>query len=243
MNQQKLGTTCKHALFNIKKSELTDSATDYILMNTCRDMIRQYCHDSERSKALECLKVHKDEPLFDTNCHLIVVNRMIEQNMDYRFNPLLQNACSKNIADFCTHVVVTAKQNEELNGKVVNCLKTKFREGKLTKQCEQQMTEVLHEQALNYKLNPLLQSVCKSEIEIICKPNDESEEHGEVEECLKNAFLKHQIMSRECKFEVAVLIQEAKADIHVDPLLQRACTVDLLKYCSNVASGNGRCKY
>lgn len=45
------------------------------------------------------------------------------------------------------------------------------------------------------------------------------------------------------KFEVALLIQEAKADIHVDPLLQRACTVDLLKYCSNVKSGNGRRKY
>lgn len=212
-------------------------------MNTCRDMIRQYCHDTERAKVLECLKVHKDEPLFDTNCHMTIVSRMIEQNMDYRFNPLLQEACAKNIADYCTHVVATAKQNEELNGKVVNCLKTKFREGKLTKQCETQMTEVLHEQALNYKLNPLLQTVCRAEIQILCKPSDENEEHGEVEECLKLAFLKHQIISRECKFEVAVLIQEAKADIHVDPLLQRACTVDLLKYCSNVASGNGRREY
>jgi len=40
--------------------------------------------------------------------------------------------------------------------------------------------------------------------------------------------------------EVANLISESKADIHVDPLLHRACTVDLLKYCSNVKSGDGR---
>lgn len=65
----------------------------------------------------------------------------------------------------------------------------------------------------------------------------------QVEECLKTAFLNGKIISQECKFEVAILIQEAKADIHVDPLLQRACTVDLLKYCSNVKSGNGRRMY
>lgn len=241
-NNAQLGIECRHALFAIKKSELSDSATDYTLITTCRDMLRQYCHDTDKSKALECLKVHKDEALFDAQCHLVVVSRMIEQNMDYRFNPLLQQACAKNIADYCTEIVADAKQNEELNGKVVKCLKTKFREGKLTKECEGRMTEVLHEQALNYKLNPLLQSVCKMEIQILCKPNEEGDDRGEVEECLKLAFLNHKIISKECKFEVAVLIQEAKADIHVDPLLQRACTVDLLKYCSNVASGNGRRK-
>lgn len=238
----RLGEECRHVLFTIKKSELSDSATDFTLVTACREMIRQYCHGTPRSKALECLKVHRDEGLFDSNCHLIVVHRMIEQNMDYRFNPILQEACSKNIADYCTKIVVAAKENEELNGKVINCLKTKFREGKLTKQCEDRMTDVLHEQALNYKLNPLLQSVCKAEIEILCKPSDEVDERGEVEECLKLAFINHRIIRNECKYEVALLIQESKADIHVDPLLQRACTVDLLKYCSNVPSGDGRRK-
>lgn len=207
-------------------------------------MINQYCHDTDKSKVLECLKVHKDELKFDQSCHLIVINRMIEQNTDYRFNPRLQEACSKNIAEYCTKIVATEKQNEELNGKVVNCLKAKFREGKLTNKCVERMTEVLHEQALNYKLNPLLQTVCKSEIEILC-PNEDAEDredHGQVEECLKMSFVNHKIFSKECKYEVALLIQEAKADIHVDPLLQRACMVDLLKYCSNVPSGNGRRK-
>lgn len=243
-NSERLGAECRHVIFSIKKSELTDSATDYMLITTCREMINQYCHDTDKSKVLDCLKVHKDELMFDQSCHLIVINRMIEQNMDYRFNPRLQEACSKNIADYCTKIVATEKQNEELNGKVVNCLKAKFREGKLTTKCVERMTEVLHEQALNYKLNPLLQTVCKSEIEIICNsPNEDvedCEDHGQVEECLKMAFVNHKIFSNECKYEVALLIQEAKADIHVDPLLQRACMVDLLKYCSNVPSGNGR---
>lgn len=188
--------------------------------------------------------MHREEPSFDNDCHLVVVNRMIEQNMDFRFNPVLQSACKSNIASYCTAIVASSKKDEELNGRVVDCLKTKFREGKLTFECEKQMTEVLHEQALNYKLNPLLQSVCMNEIEQICAPKDEKiEDNGEIEECLKNMFMQGKIITKECKVEVATLIQEAKADIHVDPILQRACTVDLLKYCSNVPSGNGRCEY
>lgn len=240
-NSIRLGNSCRHVLFSIKKSELDDSSTDYTLVNTCKEMSFRYCKDKEPSKLLECLKIYKDEPLFDPRCHLVVVNRMIEQNTDFRFNPSLQNACGKNINQYCSNIVADAKANEELNGKVINCLKLKFREAKLEHQCEQKMIEILQEQALNYKLNPLLQNFCKHEIDILCKPNgNDIEEHGEVEECLKNAFLQRRIISKECKIEVASLIQEAKADIHVDPLLYRSCTVDLLKYCSNVKSGDGR---
>lgn len=245
-----LSDKCTHIIFQIKKSELTDSATDYTLMNVCKGMMKQYCADIDPSKALHCLKVHRDEPLFDNHCHMVVVNRMIEQNLDFRFNPDLQQACSKNIAQYCTKIVANAKQNEELNGKVINCLKQKFRDGKLLPKCEKQMTEILHEQALNYKLNPLLMSLCKDEIKVLCLEKednedeiDEDEDNGEIEECLKKSFLENRIITKECKVEVATLIQEAKADIHVDPLLQKACTVDLLKYCSHVQSGNGRRKF
>lgn len=238
-NQNKLSTNCKHALFAIKKSELTDSRTDFGLMNSCKGMLKQFCPDINEANFLNCLKLHKDEPMFDQKCHIVVVNRLIIQNQDYRFNPDLQHACTKDIADYCTRVVAEAKENEELNGKVINCLKQKFRQGKLMTKCEKQMTVILHDQALNYKLNPLLATLCKSEIEVLCKSREEDEE-GAVEECLKNLFLTKKILTKECKIEVATLIQEAKADIHVDPILFKSCTVDLLKYCSKVEGGNGR---
>lgn len=241
-NGKLLSGDCKHAMFNVKKSELMDSATDYTLVNACKSMLKQYCFDKDMD-ALECLKQHKDSLSFDKKCHYVIVNRLILQNQDYRFNPKLQEACSKNIAAYCTDIVMKEKRNEELNGAVVNCLKTKFREGKLNLNCTNQMTLVLQEQALNYKMNPLLQNLCKNEIKVLCARSDEDEDHGEVEECLKNAFLNRQIITKECKVEVATLIQESKADIHVDPLLQRACTIDLLKYCSQVVSGDGRRKF
>lgn len=239
-NQNKLSTNCKHALFAIKKSELTDSKTDFGLMNACKGMLKQFCPDIDEANVLNCLKLHKDESMFDHHCHVVIVNRLISQNQDYRFNPELQHACSKDIADYCTKVVVEAKENEEMNGKVINCLKQKFRQGKLMMKCEKQMTAILHDQALNYKLNPLLATVCKSEIDVLCNTFEEDDEEGQVEECLKTQFLAKKIITKECKIEIATLIQEAKADIHVDPILFKSCTVDLLKYCSKIEGGNGR---
>lgn len=246
-HRAKLGDKCRHAMFSVEKSELGDSTTDYTLMQTCKPMLKLYCMDQQQQQsALDCLKAHKDEPLFDKKCHFIVVNRMILQNQDYRFNPKLQLACSKNIADYCTDIVATEQDSQQdvLNGKVLNCLKAKFRENKLTNKCKKEVTEILQEQALNYKLNPLLEELCQKEIQVLCQPakddDNDDEDHGEVEECLKRAFLNHQMITKECKVEVATIIQEAKADIHVDPLLQRACTIDLLKYCSKVVSGDGR---
>ncbi|XP_030387211.1 Golgi apparatus protein 1 isoform X2 [Scaptodrosophila lebanonensis] len=236
----RLGMDCHHAIFMVKKSELADSETDYTLINTCKEMTYKFCPDTDSVKLLSCLKTYKDDPQFDPRCHLVVVNRMIEQNTDFRFNPTLQSACGKNIDRYCSNIVATAQPNEELNGKVIKCLKAKFRESRLDEQCAKEMIKILQEQALNYKLNPLLQHFCKSEIQELCKMHMDADEHGQVEECLKTAFLQKQLINRECQMEVASLIVEGKADIHVDPVLETACTVDLLRYCSKVNSGSGR---
>lgn len=61
----------------------------------------------------------------------------------------------------------------ELQGKMLYCLKEKFRESKLEKTCENELANVLKEQALNYRLDPLLGKLCKAEIQTICAvPND-----------------------------------------------------------------------
>lgn len=54
--------------------------------------------------------------------------------------------------------------DRELEGKVIRCLKIKFRESKLSMKCEHQMTNVLREAALNYHLNPLLATLCANEV-------------------------------------------------------------------------------
>lgn len=49
-------------------------------------------------------------------------------------------------------------------------------------------------------------------------------------------------MKEACRIQVAEMIEEAKADINVDPLLQKACAVDVSKYC-DIPQGSGRRKF
>lgn len=58
---------------------------------------------------------------------------------------------------------------------MIGCLKKKFREAKLSSSCEHQVAIVLREQALNYHLDPLLSTMCRAEIDSICKPTDQSD--------------------------------------------------------------------
>ncbi|XP_034948080.1 Golgi apparatus protein 1 [Chelonus insularis] len=238
--KSKLSDTCHKQLFKVRQQDFQDSSSDFLLLNTCRSMIGQFCHDDiDKSKALECLKKWKDEPAFDDKCKNVVLKRMIEQNTDYRFNVALQAACSRDINSHCKEVLKREPIDQELEGKVISCLRIKFREAKLTNKCMKQMTVILRQAALNYHLNPLLATLCAHEIETICHADDD--DPGKVEECLKVEFNNNNPdMREECRVEIANLIEEAKADINVDPLLQKACSVDIAKYCSDVAPGNGR---
>ncbi|XP_045768280.1 Golgi apparatus protein 1 [Maniola jurtina] len=238
----KLSDGCKKAIFVVRKQEFSDNGIDYHLVTTCNDMIDLYCHNTEQTVILDCLKAHRHETDFDNNCKIVVVNRMIEQNLDYRFNNNLQNICKGDIKKFCSNIIANEPQDVELQGKVLYCLKDKFRESKLETPCENELANVLKEQALNYRLDPLLGKLCKAEIQTICAvPNDSiTNSDGQVEECLKNALMKHKIVSAECAREVVQIIEETEVDIDADPLLERSCALDLLKYCKDLEHGAGR---
>ena len=42
--------------------------------------------------------------------------------------------------------------------------------------------------------------------------------------------------------EIARIARESKADVHVDPLLYRACALNIKQYCTDVPRGQGRRK-
>lgn len=162
---------------------------------------------------------------------------MIEQNSNYRLNPGLQKNCKMDIEKFCINHIVDTKPGNNMNEPIIKCLKTSFKNGRLTEICEKEMANILHEQAMDINLNPLLRAVCRDELQTICKQDGDT---ADVEECLKTALLEKRIPTPACQNEVAAMIQESQADIQVDPPLQKACALDLLNFCSDVPQGNGR---
>lgn len=183
--------------------------------------------------------MHKDEKGFSKKCRLIVVHRIIEQNSNYQLNPSLQQNCKADIRKFCFNHIIDIKPGNDKNEPVIKCLKTAFRNSKLSDSCEKEMASILHDQASDISLNPLLRAVCKDELETICRQDEESDVE-DAEECLKTALLNKKIQTPACQNEIAEMIQESQADIQVDPPLQKACSLDLLNYCSNIPQGNGR---
>ena len=59
-----------------------------------------------------------------------------------------------------------------------------------------------------------------------------------MEECLKKNF--DRLKSTECRRHIAMLISAVQVDIHADPLLHRACAIDLVTFCKDVPAGDGR---
>lgn len=236
----KLKDSCEIEVFKVKKQEVYDNSVDYALMTLCADTIDLLCPNHDRETVLECLKMNKDQKGFNKKCKTIVTHRMAEQNLNYQLNPSLQENCKSDINNFCNHVIANNNANN-LNGAVIKCLKKSFKNAELSHTCETEMIQILRDQALDVSVNPLIRIVCKNELELIC--NFEEENEGKTDECLKNAFLEKKIMTPECGVEVANMIEESQADIHVDPLLQQACAYDLMRLCKDVPQGNSRRMY
>lgn len=237
IHRKELTPKCRQETFKFEKQEIFDNSIDYSLMTMCAEPIQQYCPHHAKETVLECLKKYKDNIGFNKKCFSIVMHRLAEEVTSYQLNPTLQQYCHMDISKFCK----TALKNindKDVNGSVIKCLKDAFKLSKLSNKCEKAMADILREQALHLELNPLLRAVCGNELKGVCKMDDG--EGGDAEECLKNALLNKQIQTPECKVEVANMIEESQADIEADPLLQEACSLDLLNLCQSISQGNGR---
>lgn len=158
----------------------------------------------------------------------------------------------------CLKIWQSASKDRELEGKVVDCLKQNFVAKKpLTQSCSDHLTVIMEQQALHYQLDPVLVNLCDKEvyfyivsnenlvspllfqIQIHCGPEEpENTRQGQVEECLKRKF--DTLTSVECRRHVALLITAVQIDIQADPMLHRACAIDLVTFCKDVPPGDGR---
>ncbi|ERL89133.1 hypothetical protein D910_06509, partial [Dendroctonus ponderosae] len=233
-----LKPACHKEVFRIEKQEAYDNSVDYALLNMCAGPIEMFCSHVDKENVLECLRKHKDQKGFNKKCSAVLMHRILEQNSNSLLNPTLQENCHMDISKFCSHLPIP--QGAKAKGVVISCLKKQFKMSKLTDKCEKEIASILREQALNLNLNPLIRTLCKNELQIICKIDEYDDNSGNLEECLKDALINKKIQTPECNVEVANMIEESQADIQVDPLLQQACALDLLQYCSEIAQGNGR---
>ncbi|XP_010290312.1 PREDICTED: Golgi apparatus protein 1, partial [Phaethon lepturus] len=237
--KKQLSTRCHQKVFKLQETEMMDPELDYTLMRVCKQMIKRFCPEADSKNMLQCLKQNKNSEVMDPKCKQMITKRQITQNTDYRLNPVLRKACKADIPKFCQNILNRAKDDTELEGQVISCLKLKYADQRLSPDCEDQIRVIIQESALDYRLDPQLQMHCSEEISSLCAEEAAAQEQtGQVEECLKVNLLK--IKTEMCKKEVLNMLKESKADIFVDPVLHTACALDIKHHCAAIPPGRGR---
>lgn len=238
-HRKQLSVACHAAIFQIEKEEMDDNAVDFQLVSQCKASIRRLC-SNDASKALECLKVHLDDNSLESDCKEIILARIAEQNLDVRFNSVLTKACSSDISKFCRKIWDQRADDRELEGQILDCLKSNYvtprNKNRVSQSCAAHLSQIMEQQALHYQLDPVLVKFCEKDIGTHCEGTEN--DNGQVEECLKMKFT--ELGSIECQRHVAMLITAVQVDIHTDPILHRACAIDLVSYCKEIPAGEGR---
>uniref|UniRef100_T1J4W1 Golgi apparatus protein 1 n=1 Tax=Strigamia maritima TaxID=126957 RepID=T1J4W1_STRMM len=236
-HRRQLSAECFRKIFNREQEEMLDNSVDFALMTLCKRMIKEYCSDSDVTDVLSCLRDYKDKLKFDGRCRQIVIRRMVQQNTDYRLNPHLRKACSTEMTKYCKHILNSEPQNLAFEGKVIDCLKDHFYVNELNMECKRQVGVIIKESQMDVQQDAVLSDICKREIKDLCGGEDDGA--GKVEECLKLKFQLNLLTTEQCRKQVAKLLQQTKADIHVDQLLFKACVLDLNDFCPKIPPGGG----
>ncbi|OQR79285.1 Golgi apparatus protein 1-like, partial [Tropilaelaps mercedesae] len=229
-HHEKLTVSCHHVVFRREGQMQSDNSVDYKLLHTCRRAIKKFCTDADSSQALDCLAEYRREPALSDNCRSLIDARLLERNDDYRLNPKLKKHCKRDVEKFCLDIIRKQEDKEtELEGQVVRCLRENYVRKRLSDECEPIVLAIMRQGS---QLDPTIAKACKTALEYPCDLDDP-------EECLKMQFQERLIKNEGCRNAVARLIHEGKADVQSDPVLHKACSADITKYCFLTVPGHG----
>ncbi len=256
LDLKKMSALCRQAVFQEEQEEVLIQGVDHQLLIGCKHEIKSHCpQQNEVNGLLNCLKEAKKDANFDRGCKMIVNKRIIQHTRDYRLRPRLQRACEHDLVKFCSQVMLEQDQGKDLSkdyleGHVVQCLQHKFVEDAdlLTPQCRHELEVTVRDEAMDYRANPIILAECPLTIRAcqhkIAKEsidNSTSFYGSKVEECLRSVFKDGDVPDgMACSRAIADLIEATNIDIKADPLLHKACAVDISKFCRDVPHGSGQ---
>uniref|UniRef100_A0A8C0WCG6 Golgi apparatus protein 1 n=1 Tax=Castor canadensis TaxID=51338 RepID=A0A8C0WCG6_CASCN len=214
-NKKQLSNRCHQKVFKLQETEMMDPELDYTLMRVCKQMIKRFCPEADSKTMLQCLKQNKNSELMDPKCKQMITKRQITQNTDYRLNPVLRKACKADIPKFCHGILTKAKDDSELEGQVISCLKLRYADQVnlpgFPQRCVDTATSVPGSFLCGFPPHLAL-----------------------ISQALFCAFL------RRLSSDLLNMLKESKADIFVDPVLHTACALDIKHHCAAITPGRGR---
>uniref|UniRef100_A0A8C5HU77 Golgi apparatus protein 1 n=1 Tax=Gouania willdenowi TaxID=441366 RepID=A0A8C5HU77_GOUWI len=228
-----------------------DYRIDRALNEACESVIQTACKHIRNGDPmiLSCLMEHlyTEKMVEDCEHRLLELQYFIAR--DWKLDPILYRKCQGDASRLC-HTHGWNETSEMMPpGAVFSCLYrhayrsveqgrrvsliTSFdgisRHFFLSRDCKVEVQRILHQRALDVKLEPELQRRCMTDLGKWCS---EKTEAGQELECLQDHL---EDLVSDCRDVVGNLTELESEDIQIEALLMRACEPVIQSYCHEVA--------
>uniref|UniRef100_A0AAY4DCF9 Golgi apparatus protein 1 n=1 Tax=Denticeps clupeoides TaxID=299321 RepID=A0AAY4DCF9_9TELE len=244
-----MDTLCQNALQALVQS--ADPGADYridrALNEACESVIQTACKHIRNGDPmiLSCLMEHLYTEKMVEDCEHRLLELQYFISRDWKLDPLLYRKCQSDAARLC-HTHSWNETNELMpHGAVFSCLyrhayrtEEQGRRGMfndetgsddLSRDCKVEVQRILHQRALDVKLDPELQKRCMTDLGKWCS---EKTETGQELECLQDHL---EDLVTDCRDVVGNLTELESEDIQIEALLIRACEALIQSHCHEFA--------
>ncbi|XP_026167107.1 Golgi apparatus protein 1 isoform X4 [Mastacembelus armatus] len=213
-----------------------DYRIDRALNEACESVIQTACKHIRNGDPmiLSCLMEHlyTEKMVEDCEHRLLELQYFIAR--DWKLDPVLYKKCQGDASRLC-HTHGWNETNEVMPpGAVFSCLyrhayRSVEQGRRLSRDCKLEVQRILHQRALDVKLDPELQRRCMTDLGKWCS---EKTEAGQELECLQDHL---EDLVSDCREVVGNLTELESEDIQIEALLMRACEPVIQSYCHEVA--------
>uniref|UniRef100_A0AAX7VEH9 Golgi apparatus protein 1 n=1 Tax=Astatotilapia calliptera TaxID=8154 RepID=A0AAX7VEH9_ASTCA len=233
-----MDSVCQNALQTLIQS--ADPGGDYridrALNEACESVIQTACKHIRNGDPmiLSCLMEHLYTEKMVEDCEHRLLELQYFISRDWKLDPILYKKCQADAARLC-HTHGWNETNEVMPpGAVFSCLyrhayRTEEQGRRLSRDCKVEVQRILHQRALDVKLDPELQKRCMTDLGKWCS---EKTDAGQELECLQDHL---EDLVSGCKDVVGNLTELESEDIQIDALLIRACEPVIQAHCHDVA--------
>ncbi|KAK5866812.1 hypothetical protein PBY51_011357 [Eleginops maclovinus] len=213
-----------------------DYRIDRALNEACESVIQTACKHirSGDPMILSCLMEHlyTEKMVEDCEHRLLELQYFIAR--DWKLDPILYRKCQGDAARLC-HTHGWNETSEMMPpGAIFSCLyrhayRSVEQGRRLSRDCKVEVQRILHQRALDVKLDPELQRRCMTDLGKWCS---EKTEPGQELECLQDHL---EDLVLDCRDVVGNLTELESEDIQIEALLMQACEPVIQTYCHEVA--------
>ncbi|KAG8143857.1 hypothetical protein E2320_001004 [Naja naja] len=229
-----LGDSCQHSLQSLiqEVDPVADYRIDRALNEACESVIQTACKHirSGDPMILSCLMEHLYTEKMVEDCEHRLLELQYFISRDWKLDFVLYRKCQGDASRLC-HTHGWNETSEMIPpGAVFSCLyrhayRTEEQGRRLSRECRAEVQRILHQRALDVKLDPSLQDKCMIDLGKWCS---EKTETGQELECLQDHL---DDLVTDCREVVGNLTELESEDIQIEALLMRACEPIIQTFC------------